>query len=486
MAIVNHFRNAPTHPGRSRPDAAAGRNRRAAHLRVALAIVLACALADAPASAQDEKPQADPRDQTLIVPKTGIVRRGQGQRVTVTDRDAHELTALVHAEVGDRRLVILPGGRLESVMADQTEPTSERFRPATKEEIAAELKLKGLAKFKTRATARYVYVYNTSEDFYKGTSRILETMYPAILAYFKRLKIPVHDPPVPLVAVMFRTEEEFQKFEPIPQGVAAYYSGVTNHIVMYEQSKLVEVAPELAVRQAIGTIAHEGIHQILHNIGVQERLSVWPLWTSEGLAEYFAPTSVDKRLRWKGVGVPNDLRMHELQKFLAQPARERGQMVEQTVGAARLTSAGYAAAWGLTHYLASRQKEKFHAYLHEVARLGPLEPAGASAGAAESKKLFVQFFGSDFGAIEDALVKHLQGLPYSDPIANQTHYVVLLDTAAMRSASVTSSPAAVRKWQEETLIKIPPAGRARANFRIMPFANRVLAEEFARNWLQAN
>src|SRR5262249_2765085 len=176
-----------------------------------------------------------------------------------------------------RRWVILPNGRLQSVATSGTEPTSEAFRPATKEEIAAEIKQQGFAKFKTRSTARYVYLSNTSEEFYKGTSRILETMYPAILAYFRRLKIPVHDPSVPLVTIMFRTEEEFQKYGEVPPTVAAYYSGITNHIVMYEQSKLVEVAPELAMKQSIGVIAHEGVHQILHNIGVQERLSRWPM-----------------------------------------------------------------------------------------------------------------------------------------------------------------------------------------------------------------
>jgi hypothetical protein len=157
--------------------------------------------------------------------------------------------------------------------------------------------------------------------------------------------------------------------------VAAYYSAETNHVVMYEQSKLVEVAPELAVKQAIGVVAHEGVHQILHNIGVQQRLSRWPLWTAEGLAEYFAPTSVDKRLRWKGVGTPNDFRIHELEAFLKERSNIDGQMVSQTVSAPGLSSAGYASAWALTHYLASRKKEKFHAYLREVAKLEPLEAA---------------------------------------------------------------------------------------------------------------
>lgn len=283
---------------------------------------------------------------------------------------------------------------------------------------------------------------------------------------------------------MFRTEEEFQKFEPVPDGISAYYNALSNHIVIFEQSDLVEVAPELAMKQSIGTIAHEGIHQILHNIGVQQRLSRWPMWLSEGLAEYFAPTTVDRKLRWKGVGMPNDLRMHELSRFMnaRRDAGGKGEIVDQVVGAQRLTSSGYAAAWSLTHYLASRQKEKFHNYLRAVAELDPLEPREGLAGP-ESRKLFVEHFGDDYAALEEGLVTHLKSLPYVDPIANQTHYVVLLESTTRRTAGVTTSPAGARQFQEETLTKLPAPLRAATRFQIMPFANQELAERYAEQFL---
>jgi hypothetical protein len=435
-----------------------------------------------PASAQRPNSNAKSREVGLEIPEDAPVRRGQGQRVHVAGDGGADVVALLHADVGNRRLIILPDGHLKSVLTTQAPITEEPFLPATKEQIAAELKSQGFDGFKARGTARFVYVYNTSESFCKGTSRILETMYPAILAYFKRLKIPVDHPQVPLVAIMFRTEEEFQKFDPVPQGITAYYNSISNHIVMYEQSDLVEVAPELAMKQSIGTIAHEGIHQILHNIGVQQRLSRWPMWLSEGLAEYFAPTSVDQRLRWKGVGMPHDLRMHELQQYLKAKPGQSGEIVEQVVGAERLTSSGYAAAWSLTHYLASRQKEKFQNFLRDVARLGPLEPREQRAGEV-SRRLFDAHFGSDYASIQKALLAHLKSLPYVDPIANQTHYVVLLDSSTMRTAGVTTSPGNARKFQEETLTRLPPTVRAGTRFQIMPFANKDSAQRYADQFL---
>jgi hypothetical protein len=435
-------------------------------------------------------PQADPRDLGLRLPTGGPIRRGQGQRVTMQNDADEEVVALVHADVADRRLVILPNGRLEVVDARQTKLTDEPFLAATKKEIAEAMKRNGFGKFKTRRTAHYLFVYNTSEAFAKGTSRILETMYPAIVGYFKRLKIPVYEPHVPLVAVMFRTEEEFQNYQKVPAGLAAYYSSVSNQIVMYEQSDLVEVAPELAVKQSIGTVAHEGVHQILHNIGVQQRLSRWPMWISEGLAEYFAPTSVDRRLRWKGAGQPHDLRMHELERFLKQPARQRGgvkrgELIADVVAAKELSSSGYAAAWALTHYLASRRREDFRNYVREVATLGPLEPREGIA-AADPRQLFNEHFGSDYAKLEEAMIKHLQRLPYVDPVANQTHYVVVLEMLTSRRVGVTTSPASVRQWQQEALRKISATARAAAHFEIMPFANKQLAERFAAGLLRAN
>ena len=157
---------------------------------------------------------------------------------------------------------------------------------------------------------------------------------------------------------MFRTQAEFDEFRRMPPGVAAYYNGVSNHVVMYEQSRLAEIAPDLAVKQSISTIAHEGVHQILHNIGVQQRLSDWPMWIGEGLPEYFAPTQVDKGVRWKGVGLVNDLRQYSLQQLLKEPQATQtpGALVEKTVQAEQLDSDGYALSWALVHYLARHSK----------------------------------------------------------------------------------------------------------------------------------
>jgi hypothetical protein len=443
-------------------------------------MLLLRALCGLDASAQEPAPQADPQDFGLMVPDAPH-RPGNDRLVLVKSPTNELVVAKVLIEVGDHLVVMLSNGRLASVPQQEATATDRPFAPAKMADMAAELTAEKFRGFKTRMTKRYLYVYNTSEPFFQATSRILETMYPALFAYCKRQKIPVHDPETPLVAIMFRTQEEFEKYREMPEGVVAYYNGVSNYVVMYEQSSLLEIAPDLAVKQSISTIAHEGVHQILHNIGVQQRLSNWPMWISEGLPEYFAPTTVDKRVRWKGVGLPNDLRMKELETFLKQEGSDAA-LAEQTSKARSLSSTGYAAAWALTHTLAERRKDKFFAYLAEVSKRGPLDKFTES----EDEKLFSKHFGDDFKQLDNQIAKSLQKLPYADPVANQTFYAAMLEAplgaVVRRGYIITTSPKAIKEWQQEQLNDLPPAAQAGARFTVQAFPNKNAATSFAKGW----
>lgn len=421
------------------------------------------------AAAEEPFPQANPEDLGLVLPRNAEPKPGGDRRALVRNLAGETVVARVHVEVGDRFVMLMPNGRLLSVPQREATLTDRPFEPATKDDLLKELMDKNFTGFKSRSTKRYLYVYNTSEDFYQATSRILETMYPALFAYCKRQKIDVHDPEMPLVVLMFKTQEQFDKYREMPDGVVAYYNGVTNQVVMYEQSRLAEVAPDLAVKQSISTIAHEGVHQVLHNIGVQQRLSRWPMWISEGLPEFFAPTDTGRRVRWKGVGLVNDLRLHEIVKVAPQisAANEDGKVVEATVQAENLTSLGYAFSWALVHYLAKFQQDEFFDYLREVSQTGPLEKT-------ESVDLFTKHFGSEYTQLEAGLSKHLKSLPYVDPIANQTHYVVMADFGLRRAVVVTTSPSSIREFQQQ-------AGGAQ--IAIQAFPNKATAERFANVWL---
>lgn len=415
-----------------------------------------------------------------------------GDVVRLRDKAGKDTLGKVHVRVGDHVIVMLPDGELVARKRDEVRAVDALFSPESKDTLASRLTEGPLKGFQTRQTRRYLYVYNTTETFAVVASRILETMAPGIMQYAEAQKIDVREPDVPLVVVMYRNEAEYRRMTGAPEGMVAFYNAVDNRVSMYENSRLAYDRPDLAVQQALATIAHEGAHQILHNIGVQQRLSVWPMWLTEGLAEFFAPTSTDARLRWKGAGQVNDLRMFELEQyFKARPADSDGKLIEHTVGAARLTSTGYATSWALTHYLAKNQRASFHKYVREISQFGPLEGdlrvvrPGVIPG---NRALFEKHFGNDYQAMEKRIVGHLNRLPYSDPFAASPHFIAMITVQVgrrtKRDANIFRTEALAQKWQQETLDSLEETVRETATLSVRRAANKLDAQRYAVAWVR--
>jgi len=427
----------------------------------------------------------------LPVP-AGPVAPGRGQCVLTAGDQGLSVVGRLWGIAGDQRFVMLPDGHLVPRPAAQTQITEKPFEPATKPAIADQLRSSLLPGLQSNETRHNLYLYNCSERFAEAASRILETMFRGVVTYAQAQKIEVAPPEWPLVVIIFRTSSEFQKLRRMPEDTVAYYDVLTNRVVLYEESQVWRIKPELAVQQAIATIAHEGAHQILHNIGVQQRMSIWPMWLNEGLAEFFSPTTTDRQLKWKGAGQVNDLRMFELEQWLKSrtTAEADGQLVAQTVGAARLTSTGYAAAWALTHYLAKNHREAFHEFVRQTSRLQPWEGAGRLVPPGvlpDNVRRFKACFGEDLAEIERRLILHLQQLPYTDPFADWPHFVAVVSvpTASRprREANVFHVPEQAERWRREVVERTPEAQRPAVQSAVHPFPNRLLAETFARQWL---
>jgi len=433
-----------------------------------------------------------PRSLGVDVPP-GPVSLGGDRRVLTRDESGRGVVARLHVTVGDNHIVMLPDGRLEVRSAADAPFTERPFEPMTKEAIAEFLGESGFNAFKTKETRRYLYVYNCSDAFAEVTSRVLETMFSGVVTYAQVQKIDVHPPETPLVVIIFRTPDQFQQYRRMPEGVVAYYNVLTNRAVMYEESEFWRIKPELAIQQSISTIAHEGAHQILHNIGVQSRLSVWPMWLNEGLAEFFAPTTTDRYLKWKGAGQVNDMRMFELEQYFKNRSTvdANGEVVAQTVGAARLTSTGYASAWALTHYLAKNHRTSFHALVRELNGLEPLQilgPAVAPGVIPENVNLFKKHFGEDLADTERRLLLHLKNLPYRDPFAEWPHFVAMVSIPAgrqfRREANVFHTSEQAERWRREMIERTAAENQADARSAVRRFPNRLLAERYVRQWLQ--
>ena len=417
-------------------------------------------------------PQAQPEDLGLQIPD-GDPIPGSGRRVLLKDSREKLVVGRVHVEIGDRFLVMLPNGRLVSVPKIAATVTDRPFKPVTKDEIVEELTGSSFKNFKTDSTARFLYIYNTSEAFKTATSRILETMYPTLLRYCKGMGLDVHDPEFPLVVVMFRSREEFDHYMQVPPGISAYYSGISNYVVMYEESEMTRLAPALALKTSISTIAHEGVHQILLNIGVQQRLSKWPAWISEGLPEYFAPTETGRRVRWKGLGLVHDMRMHHLIEVAKQESHggQRWFHLDQHIKAEDLDALGYAKAWATVYWLAKFSQKKFKSYLQEVSRLQPLEePPHPGA-------FFESHFGRDYAGLEEKMLAKLQKVKYVDPIENQTYFVGIFENREEKRALVALSPVTLNQWRSGIGV--------RGHFKIEKFLSKSAARNYVQRYLNS-
>jgi hypothetical protein len=471
-------------------------------LRSRVALLLAGLLLMSPAAetviaadalaAPADPPYVSPQCVGLDIP-AGPVGPGEDQRVLILDREGEPTVARVQLRVGEHLVLMLPDGRLTTRPAADCQPTERPFEVLDHGALAQRLGKTEFPGWNTHQTRRFVYLYQGSDAFVAIASRILETMFRGIGLYARAQKIDVAAPEFPLVVVIYRTQKEFRKALQIPVDGVAYYDVLSNRITLCEESNLWKVKPDLAIRQTIATIAHEGAHQILHNIGVQQRLSVWPMWLNEGMAEFFAPTTVDDQLKWKGAGEVNDLRMFELEQLLKSLDADtaNGQLIAQTIGASRLTSTGYAMAWALTHYLAQYQRESFHAFVRAMSRRGPLIGGGdvvAPGVIPGNLRDFKEHFGEDLADIERRVLLHLARQPYLDPFLDWPHFTVLIlmpeGARPRRESEVFRLPEQAEHWRQQRLQRVPEGQRPAVQHEIREFTNRLLAEQYARQWRQ--
>ncbi len=188
--------------------------------------------------------------------------------------------------------VLCPDGQLG--FPNRLVPTTDPFVPFTADELRERLEAGPFKGYKVRTTAHYVIFYQCKEAFAQDSAKLLEDLYAGLIDACRRHEIPVHESEFPLVAVIFATEKDFRIHKAVDREVQAYYEIFTNRIFFYEQSERDQTEPRLMALRKPQTVAHEGAHQILGNIGVQPRLGDWPLWLSEGFAEVLRDPDANK------------------------------------------------------------------------------------------------------------------------------------------------------------------------------------------------
>ena len=418
------------------------------------------------------------------------VAGAEPRRVLIRDKKGKAIVAREHGMLKGQMAVLLPDGQIG--WPEGLVDTDRPFVPASIDELRRTLlDDPEFATFRVHQTAHYLVFYQSGEHFARASADLLERLYDGLTAALKKHGLPVESVEFPLVAVVFATEDDFRANRRVAPDVQAYYEVLSNRIFFYEKSRRDQDSPEVSALRKPQTVAHEGTHQILHNVGIQPRLSDWPLWLVEGLAEYCSPPKVTKRgTDWAGLGQVNPIHMATIRdledplpnQFRGGPreallARDRRTpTVEYLVTQKELTPTDYARAWALTHYLATQRLDDFVAYVKRMSRLKPFEERSPE----EQLAAFREVFGSDLAQMDGKIGKYVKKLKQADALP---FYAVIFEQQIgpmiRREAMVSQSPSVIRQWLDS--IAAPEGGQP--HWRFDPHLTRKKAVEAAEAWV---
>lgn len=188
--------------------------------------------------------------------------------------------------------------------------------------------------------AKLHYYCDTVSAFYKRFSKIFRIRKNPVQAWGKKVGVKV-----------FRTREDFDRYSRESgvdsSGAVGYYRLNVKEIVLYYDPN----APE----STLDTLFHEGAHLFTHLV-LGERFYALPHWMSEGIAEYFAPSKLDRKKKDLRYGLPAYDRLRYARRILnAQKPSLRGDLLAITdyssFGAAR-----YSLAYTLIHMLLEKPR----------------------------------------------------------------------------------------------------------------------------------
>lgn len=441
------------------------------------------------ASIPDRPPPPPVRAAPPPAPTPAPAGADEPRRVLIRDDDGRVVVARVYHEA-DPPVVLLPDGRLG--WPSGLTYTDQRFEVETAAQVEARLLDGPFAGFAARRGDHYLVIYQGSREFALDCANLLDSLYDGLLAKLRDRGFDARDAEFPLIAVIYRDQETFRARTGLPEDVLAFYQVLTNHISLYETSEKDLAAPDLAKLRRPQTVAHEGTHQILMNVGLHPRLASWPPWVVEGLAEYFAPISTTKGGDWSGANRVNPFHMatiRDLNDPLANQLQERGliaprigrdpktPLIEYLVTRTELAPTDYALAWALTHFLANKRFNDLVAYLKDLGTRTPLRRVTPEENLAE----FRRYFGADLARLDRAFHKYLAGLRYSDklPFYAVTFEQPLTRGVIRRAAMVSQSRDVVYQWVET--MADPQGGPIR--WLAQPYPTRTRARLAAEQWM---
>lgn len=367
------------------------------------------------------------QDETASTDKNVVVRE-------VKFRDGEQLRqvlgeVLVEAVDGG---ILLQGtdGRQWAIQPEEIENSrdvSEPLKPMTNDEMEKAMLAELPGGFNALRTDHYLIMYNTTKAYSQWTGNLLERLYKAHFAFWKKKGVELVEPRFPLVAIIFDTKESYREYASKELGdsvdaIIGYYHLQSNRITMFDLTGvegllpnnakvsrnvlLNEVLRQPGAERTVATIVHEAFHQLAYNTGLQVRLADNPFWVSEGMAVYFESPDFSSSQGWSTIGKVNQYNLREFSNYLRQrPADSLVTLLsdDQRFRNPATSTAAYAEAWALNYYLLRRRSKEYAEYLTFLAAKPPLGQSDPKVRIEEFKK----YFGADLQKFDQQFLNYI-------------------------------------------------------------------------------
>lgn len=370
---------------------------------------------------------------SLFVVAIGWPRAASAMEHVVLKRDGREIEIsgrlLVTAEDGGV-MILSPNGVLWRVSPEEIvnrASDDKPMQPLSQEQLGEQLLEELPPGFELHYTQHYVICHNTSKAYAQWCGALFERLYKAFTNFWSRKGFDLHEPEIPLAALVFADRDSYARFQSRELGEAAariigYYSYDTNRISMYDltgaealrrsgdkrgsSTDINRILARPEAERLVATIIHEATHQIAFNCGLQTRHADIPRWLSEGLAIYFETPDLSSSKGWRTIGAVNQVRLAGFRKYVqrGRPADSLVSLVasDQRMLDPNLADDAYGEAWALNYFLIRQHPKQYLDYLKQLSAKQPLiwdEPA-------ERLQEFKQAFG-DLDQLDAEFLRHI-------------------------------------------------------------------------------
>lgn len=294
--------------------------------------------------------------------------------------------------------------------AQEYRKSATEFRPYTANMLRARLESELGRTYEVSSTGHFLVAHARGQK--EQWAGRFEEMYRSFVAYFSVRGFRLQQPPFPLVAIVWRSKEDFQRYT-VRDGLKAtsdllgYYSLDTNRVSLFDVGD--GRANSEDWERNFSTVIHEAAHQTAFNTGIHNRFSPPPRWVAEGLGTLFEARGVNNsRAHTSQSDRINRERFDQFREY--RTSRRKADSIMQLIGSDRAfdrdAAAAYSEAWMLTFYLVETLPREYAQYLARTAN----RPAFTDYTAAARLADFTAVFGSDFRMFEARFSRFVDSL----------------------------------------------------------------------------